>query len=68
MDARSLATRFHEEMLAIYASAKTECRYNAVRFLQMVSEVGGLRTAQTLLAASDCLRDSLLSGSAEGLI
>jgi hypothetical protein len=39
---------FHEEMLGVYHRAKTECRYNASRFLQMVSESGGLGAARTL--------------------
>lgn len=45
-------SRFHEEMLEIYLRAKRECRYSAARFLQMVSEGGGLRAARSLLAAS----------------
>lgn len=44
-----LEEKFHEEMLNIYRRAKIECHYNVVRFLQMVSEVGGVKTAQALL-------------------
>ena len=36
-------------MLQIYQRAKEECGYNANRFLQMVVNDGGLRTAQKLL-------------------
>ena len=37
-------------MAQIYHKAKEECDYNATRFLQMVANDGGLRTAQKLLA------------------
>jgi hypothetical protein len=47
-----LELRFHEEMVNIYRRAKAECHYNANRFLQMVSETGGLGAARSLLAAS----------------
>ena len=47
----NLEERFHEEMLGVYQRAKAECRYNANRFLQMVSESGGLAAARTLLAS-----------------
>ena len=40
---------FHEKMISIYLKAKTECNYNATRFLQMVSEQGGLEAAKSLL-------------------
>lgn len=42
---------FHEAMLSIYERAKTECKYNAARFLQMVGDRGGLQTAKYLLHA-----------------
>ena len=41
--------KFNEEMVRIYKNAKTECNYNAIRFLQMLSEYGGLKTAKILL-------------------
>lgn len=44
-----LEMRFHQAMLDIYMTAKEECHYNATRFLQMVSETGGLATARVLL-------------------
>src|ERR1019366_5437000 len=52
MDASGVELRFHDEMLEIYRRAKVECHYNATRFLQMVSETGGLAAARSLLAAS----------------
>lgn len=47
-----LEMRFHRAMVGIYESAKDECNYNATRFLQMLSERGGLATARALLATS----------------
>ena len=44
---------FHKDMLEIYRTAKEECGYNAVRFLQMVSNEGGLQTARKLLATAE---------------
>jgi hypothetical protein len=41
--------RFHRAMIAIYETAKRELGYNATRFLQMLSEQGGLVTARQLL-------------------
>ncbi len=40
-----LERRFHREMVQIYERAKRETGYNATRFLQMVSNQGGLATA-----------------------
>ena len=48
-----LEQEFHNAMVDIYRRAKTECRYNASRFLQMVSEHGGLGTAKLLLASDE---------------
>src|ERR1700757_2146589 len=41
--------RFHRAMIAIYETAKRELAYNAARFLQMISEQGGLAAARQLL-------------------
>jgi hypothetical protein len=41
--------RFHRAMVEIYQTAKRELGYNATRFIQMVSEHGGLATARRLL-------------------
>ena len=47
----NLERRFHRAMIEIYQKAKRETGYNATRFLQMVSELGGLAAARRLLAA-----------------
>jgi len=44
---------FHNELLAIYRNAKEVCGYIATRFLQMVANDGGLRTANRLLATKE---------------
>ena len=44
-DPSQLELDFHKAMLLIYKNAKEECEYNATRFLQMVSNDGGLKTA-----------------------
>lgn len=46
----NLTDEFNGEMLAIYISAKDECHYNATRYLQMISDYGGLVTARKLLS------------------
>ena len=46
-----LEQRFHEEMIRVYDRAKKECRYTATRFMQMVTDYGGLQAAKMLLAA-----------------
>ena len=46
-----LALAFHDEMLTLYRRAKDEAGYNATRFLQMVSEQGGVEAARTLIRA-----------------
>jgi len=46
----ALEKAFHHDMLQIYQRAKEECGYNATRFLQMIANYGGLKTAQKLLA------------------
>ena len=46
-----LEKEFHAAMVEIYHAAKRETGYNATRFLQMVSNRGGLPTAKLLLAS-----------------
>ncbi|MBI4191528.1 MAG: hypothetical protein HY525_13445 [Betaproteobacteria bacterium] len=48
---KDLETAFHQEMLNVYHRAKKECRYNAIRFLEMVTDHGGLAAAKLLLAS-----------------
>ena len=42
---------FHVAMVRIYDTAKRDLSYNATRFIQMVSEHGGLEAARQLLRA-----------------
>ena len=44
-----LEVEFHEAMLDIYRKAKSEARYNAQRFLQMVVDHGGPEAARMLI-------------------
>ena len=44
---------FDEAMFDIYRRAHDEVHYNATRFLQMLHEHRGIRTAQILLGAAD---------------
>lgn len=44
---------FHKDMIEIYRTAKEECGYNATRFLQMVSNDGGIKTARKLLSTAE---------------
>jgi hypothetical protein len=46
-----LEQEFDKAMLEVYRQAKVHCRYNAMYFLQMVHERGGLQTAKHLLHA-----------------
>lgn len=41
---------FEKEMFNIYHRAREKCDFNAIRFLQMLIEKGGLTTARQLLA------------------
>ena len=43
---------FDLAMIAIYEDAKQQAGYTATRFLQMISELGGLAAAKQLLHAS----------------
>jgi len=47
-----LEQQFHKEMIALYHRAVAECDYRPTRFLQMVTERGGLAAAKDLLRAS----------------
>jgi hypothetical protein len=44
-----LEKQFENDMRQIYLQAKKECGYNASRFLQMISNVGGLKAAKQLI-------------------
>lgn len=45
----NLEAQFNQAMFGIYRRAKDEAKYNATIFLQMLTDNGGLRTAQTLI-------------------
>lgn len=47
--ANSLELQFNEAMLDIYRKAKSEAKYNAIRFLQMVTDHGGAEAAHILI-------------------
>lgn len=47
--ASPLELQFNEAMLNIYRRAKSEAKYNAIRFLQMVTDHGGTETAHILI-------------------
>ncbi len=48
-----LEMEFHRRMLDICDRAKSQCNYNATRFRQMISELGGVETAHRLLATNE---------------
>lgn len=48
-----LEKKFNEDMMKIYKTAKKELKYNANRFLQMISCDGGLQTAKKLIAKKE---------------
>ena len=50
---RQLEQEFHEAMLTVYRRAKMEAKYSARRFIGMVEDKGGLKTAQYLLDTPD---------------
>lgn len=45
-----LEKRFEQEMRNIYTTVKSECKYTATRFIQLVGEKGGLAAAKQLIA------------------
>lgn len=44
-----LEDKFHNDMVSIYKTAKKELGYNASRFIQLVSEKGGVQAAKQLI-------------------
>lgn len=44
-----LEKQFNADMMNIYFTAKKELKYNATRFLQLISEKGGLQAAKILI-------------------
>jgi len=47
---KTLENLFNADMQKIYITAKKELGYNATRFLQMISEKGGVQAARILIA------------------
>lgn len=47
-----LEDKFHDDMNNIYIIAKKELKYNASRFIQLVSKEGGLQAAKQLISKS----------------
>ena len=41
---------FHRELIEKSDKAKKECKYNAIYYNQMLSELGGVKTAKRLIA------------------
>ena len=40
---------FHQRMRQVYDQARSECNYTASRFLQLVTDLGGVQAAKQLL-------------------
>lgn len=47
-----IVKQFDMAMFQIYQRAKSEARYNATKFFQMLNDRGGLATAKTLINAA----------------
>lgn len=45
-----IENKFNEDMKEIYFIAKRELGYNATRYIQLVSEVGGISAAKQLIS------------------
>lgn len=53
MDMKALEAKFDSEMLDLYYEAAKVLRYRAIRFLNMVNEHGGVKTAKMLLQSNE---------------
>ena len=53
MENKMLEAKFHQEMLDTYYVAARKLHYRATRFLNMVNEQGGVKTAKTLLQSDE---------------
>ena len=63
-----LSEKFRGEMLQLYERTKKECDYNAVRFLQMVNERGGVEAARQLVHSQRHSEFMLHGGVIEALL
>ena len=52
MKPSALEQEWHKAMLDIYRMAKKDCQYNATRFLEMITDLGGLEAARRLINAN----------------
>lgn len=50
MSVNDLEKKFNKDMINIYYEAKKELNYNATRFLQLITEKGGVRAAKQLIS------------------
>jgi len=46
----TVTNKFHVEMLNIYKSAKKDLNYTATRFIQLVTQKGGVEAAKQLIS------------------
>jgi len=53
MSVNDLEKKFNKDMINIYYEAKKELNYNATRFLQLITEKGGVRAAKQLISKED---------------
>ena len=53
MSENELVKQFHQAMIGIYKAALDECKYRPTRFLQMVTEHGGVDAAKILINAQE---------------
>ncbi|UZW12852.1 hypothetical protein OSC52_13440 [Clostridium pasteurianum] len=51
--------KFHTAMVDVYRKADKECGYRATRFLQMLGEKGGVKTAKELISKDGGTEDFL---------
>jgi len=49
----AIEMKFDKSMMDIYRRAKDQCNYNATRYLGMLLDHGGLKTAKILINASN---------------
>lgn len=56
----SLENKFTQELIEKSEKAKKDCKYNPTRFLQMIANNGGVKTAK-LLIAKDQISDGFVT-------
>jgi hypothetical protein len=49
---KTLENKFREDMNSIHFTAKKELKYNASRFIQLVSREGGFKAAKQIISKS----------------